>query len=166
MNIQVYKLDDQNIKNYYQQNVNMQDCYSLTLTLNPIMYSADILTQYRAALAELKTAGIFFWKHNRITDVHPDFIEMIIVPELTKEMNIHFHGYFKCDPDKAKLFQNEFKKFTYSSKVFGRQHTFKQIDDMNDNFLNYPFKDIKELKKFPDSKKIYIIKFSPEEIIK
>lgn len=92
--------------------------------------------------------------------VHPDFEEMILVPELTETLNIHFHGYFKCNPEKAQYFYNEFRKFTYNNEVFGRQMMFKNIDNLTEALKGYPFKDIDELRKFPDSKKIYIYRFS------
>lgn len=165
MSVNVYRLQDPNVKDYYMQSIDMNNCLSVTLTLNPIMYSADILSQYREAIAELKQSKIFYYKTKNEYKIHPDFEEFIIVPELTKEMNIHFHGYFKCNPEKNAYFQNEFKKFTYKNKVFGRQHTFKLIDNLTDTLKEYPFKDISEMLKFPDSSKIYIIKFGSGEII-
>jgi hypothetical protein len=159
LEIVAYKLSDPMAKEYYVNNIT-QDCHSVTLTLNPVMYKADILSQYRAAIDELKKSKIFYYKEKGVVTVHPDFEEFVIIPELTKELNIHFHGYFKCNPEKSQYFYNEFRKFCWKNSVFGRQMTFKQIDDFNETIKGYPFKDIKELCKFPDSKKINIYKFS------
>lgn len=160
MDINCYSLDDNNIKDYYIANLNNADCYSITFTLHPSLNNADILTQYRKAIQEIKSSKIFYRKNKKLFDVHPDFEEMIIVPELTQKLNIHFHGYFKCNPASAGLFQNEFKKLCFHSQILGRQHTFKNIDKMTDELRNYPFKEIEQLKKFPDWKKIYIYKFN------
>lgn len=156
----VYDLNDPMIKEYYQAHIDSDSCRSITLTLNPVMYNADILTQYRTAIQELKKSKIFFFKQKGQITVHPDFEEMIVIPELTDTLNIHFHGYFKCNPEKAQYFYNEFRKFTYKNEVFGRQMMFKNIDKMTDELKDYPFKDINELLKFPDAKRIYIYKFS------
>lgn len=159
MNIQVFKLDDENIQKLYKDSITA-DCRSLTFTLNPVMYKADILTQYREAIKEIKGSKLFYYKQKGQITVHPDFEEMIIVPELTDQLNIHFHGYVKCNPEKYDYFYNEFKKFTYNNKVMGRQMMFKNIDNLTEALKGYPFKDIKEIQKFPDSKKIYIYRFS------
>lgn len=165
MEIQVYSLNDNNLKDYYIATLNNDDCYSITLTINPLLNNADILTQYRKAIMEIKSSKIFYRKDKKLFDVHPDFEEMILVPELTpKNLNIHFHGYFKCNPEKAQYFQNEFRKMCYHSQVLGRQHMFKNIDNMTDELRNYPFKDLDQLMKFPDSKKIYIYKFSKNNL--
>lgn len=164
LNLYLYNLENKNIHDYYVSNIDNESCRSITFTLNPKMYSADILTQYRSAISELKKSKIFFFKEKGQTIIHPDFEELIIVPELTNTLNIHFHGYFKCNPEKAQYFYNEFRKFTYYNEVFGRQMMFKNIDQMSDTLKEYPFKDIKELIKFPDSKKIYIIKFSKNNL--
>lgn len=165
LEIKVYDINDQIIREYYEAHIDQNNCHSITLTLNPILYNADILTQYRAAIQELKKCKIFYYKHKGIVSVHPDFEEFILVPELTETINIHFHGYFKCNPEKAQYFYNEFRKFTYKNEVFGRQMRFKQIDDLNEVIKQYPFKDIAELSKFPDSKKIYIYKFSKNNLV-
>lgn len=162
--ISIYSLGDSEIKEYYKETINQDDCRSITFTLNPILYSADILTQFRTAIQEIKKSKIFYEKVGGKTLVHPDFYEMIIVPELTNTINIHFHGYFRCNPEKAQYFYNEFRKFVYNNSVFGRQMMFKQIDDLNDRVKEYPFKDIEVLKKFPDSKKIYIYKITKNNL--
>lgn len=166
MEIQIFTLNDNNIKDYYVSTLNNDDCYSITLTLNPSLNNADILTQYRQMIKEIKESKLFYYrdKKHKLFEVHPDFEEMIIVPELTNKLNIHFHGYFKCNPKMAPIFQNEFKKLCYNSKVLGRQHMFKNIDQMTDELRFYPFKDISQLMKFPDWKKIYIYKFSKNNI--
>lgn len=168
MDIKLYKLGDQVFESSYKDNISQDDCISITLTLNPLMYSADILTQYREAIKELKSSHIFYEKYKQsgvtMTMVNPYFTELVLCPELTKDMNIHFHGYLKCDPQYNKYFQNEFKKFTYKNKVFGRQHSFKLIDDLTPVLRSYPFKDTAELLKFPDSLKIYSIKFSKNNL--
>lgn len=164
INIEVFKLDDEKLKSYYKSNIN-SDSRSITFTLNPKMYNADILSQYRAAIHEIKASKLFYYKQKGQITVHPDFEEMILVPELTETLNIHFHGYFKCNPEKAQYFYNEFRKFTYKNEVIGRQMMFKNIDNLTEALKDYPFKDISELLKFPDSKKIYIIKFSKNNIV-
>lgn len=160
--VKVYKLNDPYIRNYYEENIDNDHCRSITFTLRPDMYKADILTQYRAAIGSIKKSKIFFEKIGKKYNIHPDFEEMIIIPELTKELNVHFHGYFKCNPEKAQYFYNEFRKFCYNDEVIGRQMSFKNIDDLNDTIKTYPFKDIKELLKFPDGQKMYILHFGRE----
>jgi len=164
MDTKVYKLDDKTIREHYTKTINQGDTLVFTFTLNPksehYLYQADILTQYRKAVWEFKTSKLFMFKQGKQLVVHPAFTEMILVPELTAEMNIHFHGYFRCDPQYNKYFQNEVKKLTYNNKVLGRQHSFKLIDSLTDTLKGYPFKDIKELLKFPDSSKIYIYQFT------
>lgn len=166
MEIEVFSLNDSNIKDYYIATLNADDCYSITFTLHPSLNNADILTQYRKAIQEIKDSKLFYYrdKRNKLFEVHPDFEEMIIVPELTTRLNIHFHGYFKCNSAKAELFQNEFKRLCFNSTVLGRQHTFKSIDFMTDELRQYPFKDIDQIMKFPDWKKIMIYKFSKNNI--
>lgn len=166
MEIQVFKLDDNNVKDYYVATINNEDCYSITFTLHPSLNNADILTQYRKAIKEIKDSKIFYYKDKKtkLFEIHPEFEEMIIVPELTKQLNIHFHGYFKCNPKFAQYFQNEFRKLCFHSTVLGRQHTFKNIDNMTDELRFYPFKEISQLTKFPDWSKIYIYKFNKNNI--
>lgn len=164
MDITVYKLDDEVIRNYYVNSID-SDCRSLTFTLNPKMYQADILTQYRKAIHEIKMSKIFYYKQKGVEMIHPDFEEMILIPELTPSgLNIHYHGYIRCNPEKYDYFYNEFKKLTYNNEVLGRQMMFKNIDNLTEALKGYPFKDIKELMKFPDSKRIYIYKFTKKNI--
>lgn len=163
MDITVYKLDDEIIKKYYMDSIN-SDSRSLTFILNPKMYNADILTQYRKAIQEIKSSKIFYYKQKGVETIHPDFEEMIIVPELTDRLNIHFHGYIKCNPDKYQYFYNEFRKFTYNNEIIGRQMMFKNIDNLIEALKGYPFKDINQLIKFPDARKIYIYKFAKKNL--
>lgn len=164
LEVKYYKLDDDIIKQYYQTQIDSTNCRSVTFTLNPKLYSADILTQYRTAIKDILTSNIFVSKIGKHKNIHPDFEELILVPELTNTINIHFHGYFKCNPEKITYFYNEFKKYTYNNPVMGRQMMFKEIDSLTDTLKSYPFKDIKELLKFPDSKKIYIIRITKKNI--
>lgn len=131
------------------------DCMSLTFSLNPLVYGADILTQFRMAVMEFKSSNIFYVKDKLGLHFHPALYEVALTPELTSKINIHFHGYIKCDPAYFDYFRNQLRKLTWSSKVLGRQHTCKVIDQMTDALKEYPFKDTQTLLKFPDAKKMY-----------
>lgn len=153
--LSVYPLGDAQFKADSFNRISQDDCLSITFSLNPSIYSADILSQFRLAISEFKTSNVFYVKDKLGTHFHPAFYELRLTPELTSKINIHFHGFLKCDPAYFAYFQNQIRKLTWKSKVLGRQHTCKVIDKMTDTLKEYPFKDTETLKKFPDSKKMF-----------
>lgn len=123
-------VDEQTHANYFA-NMNPGD-YSVTFTMNPQMLSADIVTQYRKALHEITSSHIFMTRNHRekIWIPDPDFDFMYIVPELTADFNIHFHGYFRCNPESGHIFVDRFKKLCYNNPVLGRQMKVSYIDEL------------------------------------
>ena len=155
--LETFSLNNLQAKASYINGFEAADCMSLTFSLNPLNYGADILSQFRMAITELKSSNIFYVKDKLGTHFHTAFYGLWLVPELTSKINIHFHGYLKCDPQYFEYFRNQIRKLTWNNKVFGRQHTCKVIDNMNDTLRNYPFKDLSILEKFPDSKKMFML---------
>lgn len=140
----------------------------LTFTLNPLMNKADILTQYKSMIHEIKTSNIFFYKINRKTSwtVHPGFHRLMLVAELTKTINIHLHGILLIDKKFTSYFFDEVRRMCWNSPILGRQHSFNPVnDDPKDRgrVADYAFKDLEVLNKFPVSEKIYNYKI--EKII-
>lgn len=131
MEITHFALTDEQTHANYFANMNPGD-YTITLTLNPKMYSADIITQYRLALKEIVQSKVFMDKHHKEKKWtnDPDFDFMYLVPELTADYNIHFHGYFRCNPEKAHIFIDRFKALCYNNEVLGRQHKVSCVDDL------------------------------------
>lgn len=142
----------------------------VTFTLNPILNKADILTQYRSAILEFKNCNIFYYKthaQDKGFTVHPGFKRLLLVPELTKTMNIHFHGILHIDKEYNGHFLNELKRLTWDNKTLGRQMFYNPVSDTfkdRATVAKYAFKDIEELKKFPDWTKINNYKFERNNI--
>lgn len=161
----VYKLGDKTYQNRYNELIttsSFQDSHiiHLTLTLNPLLNKADILTQWRQMIHAIKTSGIFAYKINKKATwtVHPSFEKLYLIPELTKTINIHLHGILICHKSAVPYFQNEFRRMCWNSPILGRQHSFNVVNDSfkdRTRVAEYAFKDIDELKKFPVSEKIY-----------
>jgi len=60
---QLKGLNNETLKKQYQLLVmNEETVISLTFTLNPRMNNADILSQYRALIKEIKASHIFYYK--------------------------------------------------------------------------------------------------------
>jgi len=191
MNIQHYPLADESIQERYSSDMRLGD-YSLTFTLNPKMYSADIVTQYRKGLNEFIKSKVLFEKRRGkkkieidAYTVHPDFEEMWLVPELTADYNIHFHGYFRCNPEMAHYFKDSFKSLCYNNDVLGRQWEFHEITTLDKELTHYlpgikdpvdsivyctikdyAFKEIdKRTKKCRGSEKLYISYFGKNNLV-
>jgi hypothetical protein len=163
------------VREYFYDQIDTESRQYLSITFTLYKNNDDILTQFRKASAEISDA-LFFWSERYAkkkvlwearNEVSPYFEELIIIPELTKEFNIHFHGFIKIDNHlNFPLFHNEVKKFCTYSKYIGSQFKLKHYDDLQ-QVLNYggtcqgyPFKDLKEvLFKFPDSHKMWITHF-------
>lgn len=173
MNVEPFKLNDQQFDADYKNAVRTwtgeeTTLLSLTFTLNPRLNSADILSQYRAILKELRHSNIFYYR-DKIKKgefvVHKDFIKMFIVPELTKTLNIHLHGIFICVKGSENYFINEFRRLCWKNEVLGRQHTVKVVDNniqSKDAIECYALKDLSEMNKVIDRDKIYKYKFVSE----
>jgi len=133
------------------------------------MNKADILTQYRSIIKEIKGSNLFYYKthHKDINfTIHPGFAQLMLAPELTKTVNIHLHGILVIDPTYNEYFRNELRRFCWNNKVIGRQFSFNIVNDTlkdRTDVAKYPFKDTDQLLKFPDSNKIYYYNF--QEII-
>lgn len=161
----VYKLHDKTYQNRYKELILTSsfeevNIIHLTLTLNPLLNKADILSQYRQMIHAIKTSGIFAYKINRkeTWTVHPCFDKLYLIPELTSTINIHLHGILICHKSAVAHFQNEFRRMCWNSPILGRQHSFNVVNDTvkdRARVAEYAFKDIDELSKFPDSNKIY-----------
>lgn len=157
-------LSNKDIKTQYQSNcMNEETVLSLTFTLNPRMNNADILTQYRGLMREIKSSRIFYYKTKSDFQIHPGFIRLFLVPELTKTINIHLHGILVIDPKYTEYFRNELRRLCWNNEVLGRQATFHVVNDTfkdRTRVSEYAFKDITEIQKFPDSKKMGIFSLS------
>lgn len=161
----VYKLKDPTYENRYKELVTTSSfeemsIIHLTLTLNPLLNKADILTQWRQMIHAIKTSGIWAYKINNKASwtVHPSFDKIYLVPELTSQVNIHLHGLLICHKSSVAYFQNEFRRMCWNNPILGRQHSFNVVNDTfkdRARVAEYAFKDVEELLKFPDSKKIY-----------
>ncbi len=167
LEIEAFRLKDTKFITLYRQECHSaKQVISITFTLNPSMNNADILTQYRAVIKEIKGSNLFYYKtHHRDSGftIHPGFSTLLIAPELTKTINIHFHGILIIDPKDNEYFRNEIRRFCWNSKILGRQYAFNVVNDTfkdRSHVSDYPFKDTEELLKFPDSNKIYYYKFN------
>lgn len=137
----------------------------VTFTLNPIMNNADILTQFRAMIKEIKGSSLFYYKTHagdKQFTIHPGFIRLLLVPELTTRCNIHLHGILSIDKAYNEYFRNELRRFTWNNPVMGRQMYYNPVTDTfkdRSAIAKYAFKDIAEIQKFPDAYKINNYKF-------
>jgi len=142
---------------------------SITFTLHPIMNKADILTQYRAMIKEIRSSNIFFYKAHRKAPtftIHPGFDSIYLCPELTSSINTHIHGILIIKRDSIDYFNNEIRKLLWNSKVLGRQFSYTHIDDKSyrEAMCKYPFKDTDQLLKFPCSDKMYYFRIQDKNI--
>lgn len=168
MNVNVYKITDDKFDNDYKSTVIDWDTentslLSLTFTLNPILNNADILTQYRMMHKEIKNSKIFYYKDKvGYTHIHPSFIKMYLVPELTKTLNIHMHGILLCTKGSESYFINEMRRLCWKNSTLGRQHACKVVDnniESKNAIACYALKDLKEMNKVIDKDKIYKIEY-------
>lgn len=156
------------ITDYTNQCMKEETILHLTFTLNPSMNRADILTQYRQMIHEIKNCRIFYYKTKHEFQMHPGFHKLMLIPELTKTINIHLHGILIIDKPYISYFINELKRLCYNNKILGRQMSANLVNDTvkdRQTVAAYAFKDIKELMKFPDSKKMGFHRFSRKNII-
>lgn len=167
MNIEAFHLNNTKfIRLYTQQCTSAKHLISITFTLNPRLNNADILTQYRSMIIEIKGSNLFYYKtHHKDTafTIHPGFVSLMLAPELTKTINIHLHGILVIDPAYNEYFRNELRRFCWNNPTIGRQFSFNPVNDTlkdRTSVAKYPFKDTNELLKFPDSSKIYYYNFS------
>jgi len=167
MNIEAFHLNNTKfIQLYTQQCTSAKNLISVTFTLNPRLNNADILTQYRSIIKEIKGSNLFYYKTNHkdtAFTIHPGFVSLMLAPELTKTINIHLHGILIIDPVYTEYFRNEIRRFCWNNPVIGRQFAFNPVNDTlkdRTNVAKYPFKDTNELLKFPDCSKIYYYNFS------
>jgi hypothetical protein len=170
LSIEAYHLNATKFITLYSQICHAaKQLISITFTLNPRLNNADILTQYRSIIKEIKGSNLFYYKaHNKDTafSIHPGFSQMMLAPELTKTINIHLHGILIIDPQYNEYFRNELRRFCWNNQVLGRQFAFNVVNDTlkdRTSVAKYPFKDTDQLLKFPDSAKIYY--YNIQEII-
>jgi len=172
MNIEAFHLNSKKfVEQYTQQCHTAKDktLISITFTLNPRMNNADILTQYRSLIKEIKSSNLFYYKtHHKDVGftIHPGFIRLMLAPELTKTINVHLHGILVVAPEWVQYFKNEVRRICWDNPILGRQHAFHVVSHtLKDRtaVAKYPFKDTDQLLKFPDSAKIYYYNF--QEII-
>lgn len=153
------------IKSYNKTCHESEQIISITFTLNPKMNNADILTQYRSMIKEIKGSNLFYYKtHHKDTafSIHPGFIKLMICPELTRTLNSHIHGILIIDPKYNDYFKNEIRRLCWNNEVLGRQFAFNVVNDLlkdREAVAKYPFKDTNELLKFTDSGKMYYYSF-------
>lgn len=161
---QFKSLNNETLKKQYQLAcMNEETVLSLTFTLNPKMNNADILSQYRALMREIKSSKIFYYKSKHEFQIHPGFIRIFLVPELTKTINIHLHGILVIDKNYTQYFINELRRLCWNNESLGRMATFHLVNDTfkdRTRVSEYAFKDITEIQKFPDSKKMGLFSLS------
>jgi len=109
------------------------DNYSLTITLNPSKRLEFCSSQYNNLLRELKALFKL---------CSPYYRRIMITPEFTSEMNCHFHCYFNTDS--IIYFEQFFKANIKNYKWIGKVYKLKKIDEISDELLKYPFKDIEK----------------------
>jgi hypothetical protein len=122
-----------------------------------------MLTQFRAMIHEIKSSRIFYYKTKHEFQMHPGFHKLMLIPELTKTINIHLHGILVIDKPYISYFINELKRLCWNNPVLGRQMSANLVNDTTKDRQNvavYAFKDLKELMKFPDSKKMGFHRYS------
>lgn len=167
LEIEAFHLKNTKFKESYMKECHDgHEIYHLTFTLNPALNNADILTQYRLAIKEIKSSNIFYYKNNKKDTykftIHPGFYRLMLVPELTKTINIHFHGILKIAGCEYKELIQNIKSLCWHSKILGRQFTINRVNDTfkdRSNVAEYAFKDIEQLSKFPMSDKMYLYDF-------
>lgn len=167
MNVTAHKLMDQQFDANYKQSVLDWDTentslLSLTFTLNPINNKADILSQYRMLMREIKSSKLFYYKDKLGINIHPDFVKMYIVPELTQQLVVHLHGIMIVIKGSENYFINEVRRLCWKNPILGRQHACKVVDNdikSKDAIACYALKDLKEMNKVIDKDKIYKYSF-------
>lgn len=167
MNVSAHKLMDQQFDTNYKQSVLNWDTentsiLSLTFTLNPVNNNADILSQYRMLIRELKMSKLFYYKDKSGINIHPDFVKMYIVPELTSRLIVHLHGILIVTKGTENYWINEVRRLTWKNPILGRQHACHVVDNnpkSKDAIACYALKDLKEMNKVIDKDKIYKYSF-------
>jgi len=151
------------ITDYTNQCMNEETILHLTFTLNPLMNKADMLTQYRSMIREIKNSRVFYYKSKHEFQIHPGFRKLMLIPELTKTVNIHLHGILIIDKPYISYFINELKRLCWNNTILGRQMSANLVNDTykdRTTVAAYAFKDIEQLMKFPDSKKMGFRRFT------
>lgn len=163
LEIEAFHLSHTKFKENYIKQCHVNTCIiHLTFTLNPALNNADILTQYRSMIHEIKSSNIFYYKQNNKFTIHPGFIRLMLIPELTTTINTHLHGILICDPTYANDLIQRLRKLCWNNPVLGRQNSFKIVNDtLKDRaqVSEYAFKDIEQLRKFEQSNKMYYYDF-------
>lgn len=120
---------------------NIQDGYSLTLTINPYYNVNSMDTQYNLLLKDITA----FMK-----ELGPFYRKAMITPEYTKDYNCHFHIYFKSDKTMLNIDQ-QIKYLKHKYKHIGKNYKLKKIDEVSDELKKYPFKDIDKTKHYAEA---------------
>lgn len=134
-----YNFDDPEAKKHHIEITAKINSFSLMFTLNKFMYSAPLYIQHNESKKELRK----FFK----SFVHDmNMSELMITPELTKDLNIHWHCYGTLIMlDNA--MDQRLKNFVFRNKVMGNYYKFTMINGHYLNkeaLLDYPFKDTKK----------------------
>jgi hypothetical protein len=140
-----YKLGHATVKEHHTKICNdLNNSYSLTVTLNPRMNHDSIIDQYRGLRGEL----IRVFKQ-----IGHKFEKLIMTPEVTKEGNIHFHVYLTLYTGvNPYAFQELFKyEKKGNNKWIGTNFKFKKIDETTDNLINYPFKQNQQMREIQEN---------------
>lgn len=157
----LHSLTSDKAKEMYQSLVHKEETViHCTFTCNPMLNRADILSQYRGLIREIKSSKIFYYKTRHEFQIHPGFRHLMLVPELTKTINTHLHGILVIDKPYIDYFINELRRLCWNNEFLGRQATFNLMSDTlkdRTKVAEYAFKDIEQLLKFPDSKKMGIL---------
>jgi len=140
-----YKLGHDTVRQHHIKICNdLENGYSLTITLNPRKNHDSIIDQYRGLRSEcirvLKQLG-----HK--------FEIAIMTPEITKEGNIHFHVYLKLyNGINPYAFQELFKyEKKGNNQWIGTNFKLKKIYEVTDNLLNYPFKQNQQMRELSEN---------------
>lgn len=125
----------------HEQIVSHNNCYSLTITLNPWFNTLSMCDQFDRTQKEI----IAFFK-----EMAPYFKESMASPEFTEDYNIHYHCYIVANNDELAFIQNV-KHHIVKHKVFGKVWKLKKVDEVTNNLKGYPFKDIERTTSYSEA---------------
>lgn len=137
---QRFVLGHRKAKKIHKEIVSAPNAYSLTITLKPYYNSQPVHEQHRLMQNELRNLLV---KLNRYYNV------VMFTPEFTKDYNIHYHCYFILPQEMdVQTFNQNFKRLRLKRGVIGPNYKLKQVDDVTETLINYPFKDITRTLKY------------------
>lgn len=137
---QKFALGHKTARKTHKAIVNDPNGYSLTITLKPYYNKEPVHNQYRALTSDLT---LLINRLNRYFNI------VMMTPEFTKDYNVHYHCYFVLPTEMdIQTFEQNFKRLRTKKGCIGTNYKLKKIDEVTENLVNYPFKDIERTLKY------------------